>query len=645
MNWVDELIDLYDRNSDEIGKIKEREYKSKSQSIKTPFVLLPIFHTTVTAQITVTITADGNFKRAGLVDDNDKLTIIPVTNKSAGRTSGKEPHPLCDNLMYLAGDYTQYCKDDGVRHELYMEQLEKWIQSDFCHEKVKAIYLYLKKGTLIKDLVYEQVIKLNEKNQIDNKVKLQKEVGQEKAFVRFIVQSPIVDFDSTDECWKDETLWDCYIKYFKAQEAPIDLCYLTGNREAVTYLHPKKIRNEGDGAKLISANDATNFTYRGRFENREEAFAVGNESSQKFHNALKWIIRKQGTYFDTLCIVTWESDQKKLPDWEKSTKEIEDDWDDWDTGSGNIQDQNEKIALQFNRAMMGYKKEIKNTSHMFLLGFDAATSGRLSMLENKQLESARYLENIENWHKTCCWIHPSRESGEKPFWGMVGVKDIAVLLFGLEDEKGNLTIADKNTKRIYPQVARMLIPCIWDGKRIPYDLVHQAIIKASSPLNYKVEKNWKRVLALACSLVKKNKHDRKEEEWNVGLDHECDNRSYLYGRLLAVADELEYETYDVEEKTKAKNARVTNARRYMNAFSKKPYETWQIIEERVQPYREKLGGKRRAYYDKTLNDIQTLFKTTGEFEEKKKLEGLYLLGFHCQSYEIRKSLKKKEEEE
>ena len=51
----------------------------------------------------------------------------------------------------------------------------------------------------------------------------------------------------------------------------IGLCYLTGNTEAISYLHSKKIRNEGDGAKLISANDSQNFTYRGRFATKEDA--------------------------------------------------------------------------------------------------------------------------------------------------------------------------------------------------------------------------------------------------------------------------------------------------------------------------------------------------------------------------------------
>ena len=165
MSWINELIDLYEKNSDKIGVI---EYRGDI-----PYVLLPTFHTTVTAQITVTIDQDGNFVRAEQVDQNDKLTIIPVTEKSGSRTAGKEPHPLCDNLRYLAGDYKKYYKDDGVCSELYISQLEEWVESDYCHEKVRAVYEYLKKSTLIQDLVAHKVIKLNEENQIDEKENIQ----------------------------------------------------------------------------------------------------------------------------------------------------------------------------------------------------------------------------------------------------------------------------------------------------------------------------------------------------------------------------------------------------------------------------------------------------------------------------------------
>ncbi len=64
----------------------------------------------------------------------------------------------------------------------------------------------------------------------------------------------------------------------------------------------------------------------------------------------------------------------------------------------------------------------------------------------------------------------------------------------------------------------------------------------------------------------------------MALDKEETNRSYLYGRLLAVADRIEYRTYDEKDK-----ARVTNAKRYMSTFSQRPFETWKMIEEISSP--------------------------------------------------------------
>ena len=119
--------------------------------------------------------------------------------KSGSRTAGKEPHPLCDNLRYLAGDYTKYYKDDGICHELYISQLKEWVESEYCHEKVMAIYLYLKKNTLIFDLVEKRIIKLDEQNRIDDKENIQG-IVQTKAFVRFIIRSS--NPDRCRWCWR-----------------------------------------------------------------------------------------------------------------------------------------------------------------------------------------------------------------------------------------------------------------------------------------------------------------------------------------------------------------------------------------------------------------------------------------------------------
>lgn len=647
MSYVNELIDLYNKNQDKIGVI---EYRGDI-----PYVLLPPFHTTVTAQITVTIDQNGNFMRAELVVQDDKMTIIPVTEKSGSRTAGKEPHPLCDNLRYLAGDYKDYYKDDGVCNELYMSQIEKWEKSTYSHEKVKAIYLYLKKATLIKDLVEQKIIKLNDNNQIDDKENMEG-IVQTKAFVRFIIRSTGENLhrEIPDECWKDRTLQDCYIKYVRSQEREKGMCYLTGNMESISYLHSKKIRNEGDGAKLISANDSQNFTYRGRFANREEAVAVGSETSQIVHNTLKWIIRKQGAFFDTMTIVTWESDQLSMPKWNMDTESIiteyeneqeENDWDSWDddwSEEEEVSDGNPITAEKFYKALNGYGKKVDNTSNMILLAFDAATPGRLAMIENVTLDTARYLKNIEKWHNDCNWIHEKWKDGKRiQFWGMVGVRDIADILFGIEN-KGKLSIVDGNGKKLYAEVAKRLLPCIWYESNIPYDYVNLAVVKASNPLTYKERKNWERVLTLACSMVKKNEKDRNKEEWNVALDKSAKDRSYLYGRLLAVADRIEYMTYDAKD-----NGRITNAKRYMSTFSQRPYETWKVIEENIQPYLAKLDVVKRKYYENLLSEICNLFDID-KFKENKKLDGLYLLGFHSQEYDLRfkkeNSEEKKEEE-
>lgn len=630
MNWVSELIDLYEKNTDQVGVVAYHKNNT--------YTLLPLFHTMVTAHIVVVIDQKGDLIDAKLVELNDRQTIIPITNESNSRTGTTvAPHPLCDNLKYLAGDLSDYCEHDKKWNRAYLRQLEEWINSDFTHEKVRSIYQYIKKETLIKDLVQRKIVQLDINGRIDVKQKIQ---GSElpKAFVRFIVRSASEELyqENPDECWKDRSLQECYIRYVRSQEGEKGLCYLTGNMEPISYLHSKKIRNEGDGAKLISSNDSQNFTYRGRFTSREEAFAVGNETSQKLHNALKWIIRKQGTSFDTLTLVTWESDLLQMPAWNVDTDTIEteyemqDDWeDDWDDNEP-VFDGNEITANKFYQALRGYGKKVDHTSFMILLGFDAATPGRLAMVENQTLDTAHYLKNIEKWHESCGWIHEKWKDKKRiRFYGMVGVRDVADILFGIED-KGKLTIVDANGKKLYAEVAKRLLPCIWNGTKIPYDYVSRAVQKASSPLCYKDRKNWERVLTLACSLVKKYRNEENErEDWNVALDRNETDRNYLYGRLLAVADRIEYRTYDEKDR-----ARVTNAKRYMTTFSQRPFDTWKVIEENIQPYFNKLGIAERRYYENLLDEINNLFEVDN-CEDNRRLNGLYLLGYHSQSYDFK----------
>lgn len=673
MNWISELCDLYDKNAEKAG-IVDIVPKGKKGGEGVPLVLLPVFHTTVAAQITVDIDEKGNILGAERVSSEDKMTIIPVTEASGSRTAGIEAHPFCDNLKYLSADYMQYNKNEkknfSKNHQLYMKGLRAWHLSEYTHKKVDALYLYLSKRSLMADLVEYGVLLLGQDGKLAEKEKIQN-VSQEDAFVRFrimekldlnqdILNNPLGN--SQSKCWLDRTLQENYIQYYRSILAKVDFCYLTGQKVPVSYLQPKKIRNEGDGAKLISSNDESNFTFRGRFTDKKEAFAIGYETSQKAHNALKWIIRRQGYSWDGLCVVIWESDLKKIPDWSADTDIICDKYkeeysesgialegtegaSDGDGGWGDEGDEREDKyqgtgevgAAKFKAAMQGYRKSLKPGSKVLLLSFDAATTGRLAMTGYKRFESSRYIANIEYWHESCKWIQSKYKDGHRyAYIGMAGIREIAEALYGAE-QGGMLVLSGKT--RMYAEVYKRLLPCISEKKKIPQDMVNLAVQKASSPVSFEYHYNWEKVLLIACAFVKKQRIEMKEEEWKLELDVRSKNRDYLYGRLLAVADRIEYRTYDRDNDGK----RVTNAKRYMNAFSQRPYQTWKVLEERIQPYIQKLELPERNKYNKILDEIYHLFDMEA-FANNNRLEGLYLLGYHSQSYTFRYKEESHEEE-
>ena len=162
----------------------------------------------------------------------------------------------------------------------------------------------------------------------------------------------------------------------------------------------RKSEMKGDGAKLISSNDKDNFTYRGRFATKEEAFAIGNETSQKVHNALKWIIRRQGGTYDTMVFATWETAEDSAGElevrWDSDTEHIISEFDEWDTGLEDPEfDTNAIGAELFQKAMSGYRtlqneeKCPTTMKYMVLLGVDASGDFRRKVFHTNDSNSAR----------------------------------------------------------------------------------------------------------------------------------------------------------------------------------------------------------------------------------------------------------------
>ena len=106
-------------------------------------------------------------------------------------------------------------------------------------------------------------------------------------FVRWRVRVPN---DPVTAVWEDTELADVLGSIYAPTAMIRGLCMVTGQTAMLLATkHPKRNTRRADGAKLISSNDTSGFTFRGRFENAEEACGVGFEVTQKAHNALRWL--------------------------------------------------------------------------------------------------------------------------------------------------------------------------------------------------------------------------------------------------------------------------------------------------------------------------------------------------------------------
>lgn len=130
------------------------------------------------------------------------------------------------------------------------------------------------------------------------------------------------------------------------------------------------------------------------------------------------------------------------------------------------------------------------------------------------------------------------------------------------------------------------------------------------------------------------------------LNKESTDRSYLFGRILAVEDAIEQTVLDRKENG-TESKRETNARRLWSAYVNHPMTTWQELKNLLLPYEAQLSVGSRGFYQKTLEEIVSKFEDTDMsslVRSNRVLDPQYLLGFYLQRRELRKGRKKDNED-
>ncbi len=607
--------------------------------------------------------------------DVKKQVPIQVTEKSSKRAGSTiASYGLHDSLQYIAktaGNYLtiEYLskvaeKDNGKKwkeflagtdeykqkfadtekakykdcFEFYEKQLSGWAEFGKLKE-INIILQYIQKGSLIEDLLEKQIFSFK-----DNILS----AGKDDPFSLTIVWAVEISNDPHSDLWSKNSIKKQWIDYQESQsgeerEQP-ELCYITGKRDYAAKAYPKI---EGN-AKLVSANDTSGFTFLGRFLSDKQAVALGRDVSQKAFNMLKWLIKRQGIRNGDQVTVAWAISGKPVPSPMKDiSSEI--DWDNLDISAVENPDEfssqtsseqpspdwsvniGRAAAQIIKKKLHGYQAELKAHEQISLIMLDSATPGRMALTYYQEFLPADYFANLDAWIDDFSWyqrysieVPNGKKTDKRTQWRFVPPSpySIAEAVYGK-------SLSDTLKKQLYAR----LLPVIAGGTSVPIpeDLVRQSFQAACNP-NGCENWEWQRNIGVACALYKgwrARHHDLSQRRtYPMSLDTQNCSRDYLYGRLLAIAENTEsYALYLAGEK------RATTAERYMQRFAEHPFATWRNIELALKPYQERLRNNGKDTGAQAIGEIMELF-ATDDFTCDDKLSGEFLLGYHCQKMEI-----------
>lgn len=123
----------------------------------------------------------------------------------------------------------------------------------------------------------------------------------------------------------------------------------------------------------------------------------------------------------------------------------------------------------------------------------------------------------------------------------------------------------------------------------------------------------------------------------MALEPKKQDRSYQFGRLLAVLEKIERDTFDEDEK------REPNAIRLMTAFIQRPSQTAaQLMPHLKTAYYPQLKGWGRVNFDRILGQIIEMLSSFPENEQNRPLRESYLMGYYLQKNEMYKSKSEKD---
>lgn len=576
MGLLQKAVETYDANRALVGTYREDHDP-----------LAPIGHTLTSAGIEITLDQNGRFLSARKVDKSEPKILIPVTEESSGRTSAPAAHPLCEQLKYAAPKHEK-------EHALYLTQLRAWAESENTHPFLPPILAYVEGGTILSDLQQSGVLD-----------------GGEKFDEKLLVRWRVLGFQEEEPaCWKNQNLFRAFIRFYSEQTAEkgIVLCMIEGKTLPLAVQHPKGIIPVNGNAKLISANDSSGFTYRGRFSTDWQAATISYIASQKAHNALRWLASEQGVreFAGNRIFLCWNPQGKKLPQVMRRVRS--------DNAEPKIIPSDYRKALQSTMLSFREDMQLKGTETAVVAAFDAATTGRLALTYYNEVSLSAFLQRMQDWDAHCCWY-----AGK---YGIQAPNLLQIVDRAFGTQRGGFLETDH---RIQRQHLQRLLSCKLDGGIFPWDIVRALVQRASTPMAFD-EKIWRRILHTACAAIQKYRYDIKQGGNEMAWELDKKDRSFQFGRLLAAMERAEADYY-----YKTQEQRQTNAIKFMAEFRQRPWTVFERINRQLhQAYLTRIDPWQVSRYERLAGEICDNLRDFPEADLNRPLEDIYLMGYELQ---------------
>lgn len=601
--------------------------------------LLPMYYNSMKSNgkniIELLLSKESDLLEARVLPNGETIQF-PVTEDSVARSSGVAPHPLVDSASYVI-------QDGEKRSAAYMEQMENWLAYD-ANDYVKIIRDFLKKPGMLDGV--KKRLKDSEEGEEEKAKKSAASIDFEKVFFTFSIENyEGMKNVSVSENAALQGRYKAYVEYLNANDPEKEkiTCNLSGKEDYLCIKHQPLMGT----ARLVSQITANDENYRGRFTTADQSIKIGMETSQKIHLMAKYLLSGQGTrrwLGEQANMVSWFSDDlsnaaefnpTKSAEVASSVKSRLLALKQEKTDASMIADEmTEDIVKSFTNG----KRMFSDDATYYIAIFDKISNGRVAAKYFRSLSASRLKENLVAWQEKYHWWGFSNENRDKEF--TPSPRRMVLAAYGVERD-GFLEISKKDfLKNQYQNIVTALV----EGRAVPKNFEKALAVNIRHRQSY--DKTWMEVMFCALAVLK-DKGGFKD----VMLNRENTDRSYLFGRLLALFEHMERSTFGEKEE------RSTNAEKMWTSYTNHPATMMMRLRTLLKPYERKMASSEqtRGLYFKLKHDISEVTNLLHEnynmdsAEVNRPLDYGFIFGYEAQRRDIftgkPKDIKETEEED